>query len=56
MCTAAVLTDQSVHLINLSTNGQEELFLSANNNTYYVAIDSDNEIQVLPVSEVANVS
>ena len=55
MCTAAVLTDPNVHLVNLSTNGQEELFLSANNNTHYVAIDSDNEIALLE-SEVANVS
>ena len=56
MCTAEVLTDPSVHLVNLSTNGQEELFLSANNNTYYVAIDSDNNIQALPECKIANVS
>ena len=49
------MTDSSVHLVNLSSNGDGELFLSANSNTHYVAIDSDNDIQAVTESEVANV-
>ena len=56
LCTAAVFTDSSAHLVNLTSNGQGAHFLSANENTYYVAIDSDNDIQALHESEVANVS
>ena len=56
VCTATVVTDSSVHLVNLSSNGDGELFLSANSNTHYVAIDSDNDIQAVTESEVDNVS
>lgn len=42
-------------LIYLISNGQGDHYLSANNNAYYVAIDSDNNIQVLPESELTDV-
>ena len=55
LCTAAVFTDSSAHLVNLTSNGQGAHFLSANDNTYYVAIDSDNNVQALHECKVANV-
>lgn len=54
--TAEVLTDSSAHLVNLSSNGQGAHFLTANNNSHYVAIDRDNDIQALHESEVDDVS
>ena len=48
--TAEGNSNPNAHLVTLSSNGQGAHFLSANNNTYYVAIDSDN-ILVLHESE-----
>ena len=56
MCTAERIFNPNAHLVNLSANGQGAYYLSANDNTYYVAIDSDNNIQALPGSEIPNVS
>ena len=50
------MSDPNVHLVTLHSNGQGAHYLSANNYNYYVAIDSDNNIQALPESEIPNVS
>ena len=43
-------------LVCLNSTGQEALHLSANHNSYYVAIDSHNKVQALSESEIASVS
>ena len=43
-------------LVSWHPNGHGALYLSANNNAYYVAVDSDNKVQALSESEIANVS
>ena len=53
---AEVLFNDNYHFIMLNSNGQGVHFLSANDNTYCPAIDSDNNIQALPESEIASVS
>ena len=50
------MSDPNVLLVTLHSNGQGAHYLSANNYNYYVAIDSDNNIQALPESEIPNVS
>ena len=49
--TAEGKSNPNAHLVTLSSDGQGAHFLSANENTYYVAIDSDNNILVLHESE-----
>ena len=51
-----VITDPSAYLVTLISNGQGAHYMSANNNSHYVAIDFDNNIQALPESEIPNVS
>ena len=46
----------NAHLVTLYSNGQGAHYLSANNYNYYVAIDSDNNIQTLPAAEIDNVN
>ena len=43
-------------LVCLNSNGHGALYLSANHNAYYVAVDSHNKVQALSASEIANVS
>ena len=54
--TVKIATNTSLHLVNLTSNGQGEHYLSANDNTHYVAIDSSNSIQALTKCEIADVS
>lgn len=56
LCAAAVVTDPNAYLVTLSSNGQGAHYLSANNNTYYVGINSNKELQVQPESGFDNVS
>ena len=52
---AAIYSNQNAHLVTLYSNGQGAHNLSANNYNYYVAIDSDNNIQAPPAAEIDNV-
>ena len=54
--TAEVFFNDDYHFVMLNSNGQGIHFLSAKDNTYYLAIDSDNNIQALPESQIASVS
>ena len=54
--TADGYFDPTAHFVNLLSNGQGKHYMSANNNAYYVAIDSDNNVQALPESQIPNVS
>ena len=54
--TAEVISNSEVHLVTLSSNGQGAHHLSANDNAYYLGINSDNNIQALPYSENINVN
>ena len=54
-CTVQGYYDPNVHIITLNSTGAGVHYLSANNDTYHVAIDSDNII-ALPESEITNVS
>ena len=51
----AIFSNQNAYLVTLYSNGQGAHYLSANNYNYYVAIDSDNNIQALPAAEIDNV-
>ena len=56
LCTATIFFNENVHLVTLHSNGQGAHYLSANNHNYYVAIDSDNNIQALPAAEIDNLN
>ena len=55
-CTVQGHFDPNALPVTLNSNGQGLHYLSDRNNTYYVAIDSNNNIKPLLESEVANVS
>ena len=48
--------DDDAILVTLHSNGQGVHYLSDGDNTYYVAIDSNNDIKPLQQSEITNVS
>ena len=48
--------DPNALIVTLNSNGQGIYYLSGIENTYFVAIDSDNNIKPLLESEIASVS
>ena len=48
--------DPNALIVTLNSNGQGLHYLSDRGNTYYVAIDANNNIKPLLESEIANVS
>ena len=55
-CTVQGMNDPNVHFVTSTPNAQGAYYLSANNNTYYVAIDSNNNIRALLDSKLTTVS
>ena len=53
--TATIFSESNAHLVILSSDGQGAYYMSANDYSYYVAMDSDNNIQALPVAEIEDV-
>ena len=54
--TADGISNPNAHRVQLSSTGQGEQYFSADNNNYYLTFDTDNNIKVLPASEVTSVS
>ena len=55
-CTVQGYFDPNALIVTLNSNGQGLHYLSDKGNTYYVAIDANNNIKPLLESEIANVS
>ena len=55
-CSVQGYFDPNALPVTLNSNGQGVYYLSDIDNTYYVAIDSDNNIKPLLESQIANVS
>ena len=53
--TATIISESNAHLVTLYSDGQGGHYLSANDYSHYVAMDSDNKIQALPVAETEDV-
>ena len=55
-CTVQGYFDPNAHHVTLISSGQGVHYLTANNNAYYVGIDSNNNIQADAESEFDSVS
>ena len=55
-CTVRGYNDPNAHYVTLNSTGQGVHYLTADNNAYYVGIDSNNNIQVDAESEFDSVS
>ena len=55
-CTVHSPNDPNIHLVSSTSSSHGSYHLSDNQNTYYVAIDSNNNIIVLLDSDLTTVS
>ena len=55
-CVAKAPSDPNISFVDLISNAEGSYYMTAKSNTYYVAIDADNNIQALLDSELISVS